>query len=123
MADSAKKRATDSKTITEKEDYEEMMADSAKKRATDSKTITEKEAQKADLEEDLDTAKTTSKATKKELIALGEYIASLHGQCDFLIDNFDLREDARAGEIDALKKAKAVLSGADYSFVEIRRFL
>merc|ERR1719359_2604087 len=105
---------------TAQEDYEEMMQESADKRATDSKTITEKEAQKADLEEDLETAKTTNKATKKELLALGEYIASLHGQCDFLIENFDLRKEARAGEIDALKKAKAVLSGADYSFVEIR---
>merc|ERR1719456_1891349 len=38
------------------EDYEELMADSAEKRAGDSKTITEKEAQKAGLEGDLDQA-------------------------------------------------------------------
>merc|ERR1719463_380070 len=39
---------------TAQEDYEEFMADSAEKRAADSKTITEKEAQKAGLEGDLD---------------------------------------------------------------------
>merc|ERR1719486_1751141 len=39
------------------EDYEELMADSAEKRAGDSKTITKKEAQKAGLEGDLDQAK------------------------------------------------------------------
>merc|ERR1719506_1011001 len=105
------------------EEYEDMMAKSAEKRATDSKTITEKEEQKAGAEGDLEDAKAADKAAKKELLALGEYIADLHAKCDFLLENFDLRKEARAGEIDALKKAKAVLSGADYSFVEIRRFL
>jgi len=105
------------------EEYEEMMAQSAKKRATDSKTITEKEEQKSGLEGDLEDAKAADKATKKELLALGEYIATLHSQCDFLLQNFDLRKDARAGEISALKKAKAVLSGADYSLVQVSAFL
>ncbi len=47
------------------------------------------------------------------------YIAQLHGSCDFLLENFDVRREARSGEIDAIKKAKAVLSGADYSFVQV----
>jgi len=97
------------------EEYEEMMSESAKKRATDSESITEKESQQAGLEGDLEDAKAADKAAKKELLALGEYMAQLHAQCDFLLENFDLRKDARAGEIDALKKAKAVLNGADYS--------
>jgi len=118
--------------MTEKEaqkDYEELMSESAAKREQDSKTITEKESQKAGLETDLETAKKDKADTGKELIALGEYIAQLHGSCDFLLDNFDLRKEARAGEIDALGKAKAVLNGADYSLVqvsskkEVRRFL
>merc|ERR1719446_1921441 len=108
---------------TSQEDYEEMMATSAEKRATDSKSITEQEAQKAGLEDDLDGYKDASKDSKQELLDLGEYIASLHGSCDFLLDNFDLRKDARANEVDALKKAKAVLNGADYSFVQVSSFL
>jgi len=108
---------------TAQEDYEELMADSAEKRATDSKTITEKEAQKAGLEGDLDQAVKDNKAAKGDLLALGEYIAQLHGSCDFLLENFDVRRDARSGEIDAIKKAKAVLSGADYSLVQVRSFL
>jgi len=118
--------------MTEKEaqkDYEELMSESAAKREQDSKTITEKESQKAGLELDLETAKKDHADTAKELIATGEYIAQLHGSCDFLIDNFDLRKEARANEIDALGKAKAVLNGADYSLMqvsstkEVRRFL
>merc|ERR1719160_1261814 len=108
---------------TAQEDYEEFMADSAEKRATDSKTITEKEAQKAGLEGDLDQAKKDLKATSTDLLALGEYIAQLHGSCDFLLENFDVRREARSGEIDAIKKAKAVLSGADYSLVQVNAFL
>ena len=37
---------------------------------------------------------------------------------DWLVKNFDNRQAARTGEIDALGKAKAVLSGADFSLVQ-----
>ena len=73
------------------EDYEELMKESAEKRAADSKTITEKESQKAGLEGELDSAKKEKKATATDLMALGEYIASLHGSCDFLLENFEVR--------------------------------
>ena len=73
------------------EDYEELMKESAAKRAADSTTITEKESQKAGLEGDLSAAKKDKKATATDLMALGEYIASLHGSCDFLLENFEVR--------------------------------
>jgi len=40
---------------------------------------------------------------------------SLHTQCDYLLKNFDLRQTARAQEIEALQQAKSVLSGANLS--------
>jgi len=104
-------------------DYEELMAESAAKRAEDSKMITEKESQKAGLEGDLEQGKKDKKATATELMALGEYVAGLHGSCDFLLKNFEVRKEARAGEIDAIGKAKAVLSGADYSLLQVKSFL
>merc|ERR1719321_2455499 len=55
--------------------YEEMMADSAEKRAADSKTITEKEGQKAGLEGDLEAVTKEHKGATGDLMALGEYIA------------------------------------------------
>jgi chromosome segregation ATPase len=105
------------------ENYEELMADSAAKRAADSKTITEKEAQKAGLEGDLEQGKKDKAASDKEMMMLKEYIASLHKDCDFLIQNFDLRKESRSSEIDALGKAKATLSGADFSFLQVKTFL
>jgi len=100
-------------------DYEELMAESADKRATDSKSVTEKTAQKAQLESDLEAAKEAKKNAVSELMSVQEYISQLHGSCDFLLQNYDLRKEARANEVDALKKAKAVLSGADFSFRQV----
>merc|ERR1719408_1146107 len=99
-------------------DYEEFMSDSVAKRTADSKSITEKEAQKAELEADLMGAKDLRKTKVAELMATQEYITQLHGSCDFLLQNYDLRKEARANEVEALKNAKAVLSGADFSFAQ-----
>merc|ERR1719265_1086464 len=100
------------------EDYEQYMKDSAEKRANDSKAITDKSAQKAQLEGELQAAKDSKKATEKELHATQEALHDLHTDCDWLLENFDLRKNARAEEIDALAKAKAVPSGADFSFMQ-----
>ena len=99
-------------------EYEEMMAESATKRADDSKAISDKTALKASEEEALMTEQDTKAATEKELMQTLEYIHALHGECDWLLKYFDARSEARAGEIDALGKAKAVLSGADYSLLQ-----
>jgi len=96
-------------------EYEEMMKDSAEKRVTDSKSITEKEGTKADDEANLQKAGKERLAKMKEAMATVSVIQSLHKDCDWLLKNFDVRKEARAGEVEALKKAKAVLSGADFS--------
>jgi hypothetical protein len=105
-------------TVSEKDaqaDYETMMADAAKKRAADSKLITEKEGMKAETEEALQ-AETDKKAeTTKTLMEELTYIKDLHVECDWLLKFYDVRKSARDSEIDALGKAKAVLSGADFS--------
>merc|ERR1719386_182178 len=109
--------------VTEKqaqEEYEEMMADSSEKRAADSKSLADKEAAKGDLENKLVELGDEHKATVKELMATEKYIGDLHGECDWLLQYFDVRKEARAGEIDALGKAKAVLNGADFSLVQTR---
>jgi hypothetical protein len=103
---------------TAQKDYEELMQKSADKRSIMSKTIVEKEGELAGTEERLAKAKKTNKAQKTDLMDLGEYVASLHGQCDFLIQNFDKRKEARTNEIEAIKKAKAVLAGADFSLAQ-----
>merc|ERR1719221_2309577 len=99
-------------------DYEEFMADSSDKRALDSKAITDKEAAKAETETQLQSDKDTKKSKMFEAMETAKYIGGLHEDCDWLLKYFDERKAARTGEIDALGKAKAVLSGADYSLVQ-----
>jgi hypothetical protein len=100
------------------EEYEELMRDSAAKRATDTKSIASKTAEKAATESDLVEAKSEKTDKTKEMMATEKFLGTLHLECDWLMKNYALRAEARAGEVDALSKAKAVLSGADYSFVQ-----
>merc|ERR1712151_266514 len=101
-------------------EYEEMMADSAAKRAQDSKSLTDKNAGKAATEESLQAEKDTKAATSHELMNTEKVIADLHAECDWLLKYYDVRKAARTSEIEALGKARAVLSGADYSLVQTK---
>mmetsp|Transcript_37300 Transcript_37300/g.87347 ORF Transcript_37300/g.87347 Transcript_37300/m.87347 type:complete len:714 (-) Transcript_37300:82-2223(-) len=50
-----------------------------------------------------------------ELDRLDKYETDLHTECDYVMKNFDIRQGARAQEIEALKQAKQILSGANLS--------
>jgi hypothetical protein len=107
--------------VEEKEaqkEYEQLLADSADKRATDSKAIEDKEGAKADLEARLLKDEESKTVTMKEAMATHQFLADVHADCDWLLSNFEARKQARAGEIDALTKGKAVLSGADFSLLQ-----
>merc|ERR1719238_2581628 len=77
-------------------DYEAAMDDSAAKRAQDAKTLTAKAATKADLEADIEAHTAAKNSASSELMATGEFIASLHAECDWLVQHFDARKEARA---------------------------
>jgi len=97
------------------EDYEKMMKDSADKRAQDSKSVSDKQAALADLAEAIEGHTEDKKSATDELGATLARIHALHGECDWIVQYYDARKEARVGEIDALGKAKDVLNGADYS--------
>merc|ERR1719293_305290 len=98
-----------------------MIADSAAKRKADTESMLQKESEKASTEEALEAEKENKADLTKELLATAEYLASVHGDCDWLLKFFDVRKQARAGEVESLKNAKAVLSGADYSLLQRRQ--
>jgi len=97
-------------------DYTELMTESQESRAADVKSVTDKSAAKADMEGKLVALKESKALTLEEAQNIAGYIAELHGSCDFILENFALRADARTSEIEGLKSAKAVLAGASYSF-------
>merc|ERR1719428_355956 len=100
------------------DDYEKLMFDCSEKRASDSKSLTDKTAAKADGEAALQSLTDGKEALGTELKAVLDYITSLHGECDFLLEFYSQRKEARASEIDAMGKAKDVLKGADYSLLQ-----
>merc|ERR550537_16849 len=95
-----------------------MTKDAAEKRAADSKSLSEKESAKADTEAALQNHEDDHTSGSKELAATLQVIQATHAECDWLIQYFEMRKEARDGELDSLSKAKAVLSGADYSFLQ-----
>merc|ERR1719346_164969 len=99
-------------------EYEQLMADSAGKRTLDTKSLTAKGAAKADAETGLQGHKQALADSSKESMLTAKYISSLHGECDWLLQYFDARKAARAAEVESLNRAKAVLSGADYSLLQ-----
>merc|ERR1719156_84298 len=86
------------------EDYETLMADSAAKRQADSKLLSEKEGAKAETGAALEASKETKASTVKELESTLETIKALHSECDWLLQYYDVRKEARTGEVDSLKK-------------------
>jgi len=100
------------------QDYEQLMKDSADKRAADSKAISEAESVLAEAQSDLSANKDDLRANAKKSKQNHEYNQDLHKTCDFLLDNYDARKKARTDELEGLDKAKAILSGADFSLIQ-----
>jgi len=99
--------------------YEKFMAEAAEKRATMSQASVDKESALAETESDVLVSKDSFKEKKGAAMGLAKYVGSLHGECDWLLKYHGTRAAARTGEIESLDKAKAVLSGADYSLIQM----
>lgn len=91
-------------------DYEKTLADAAEKRDADVTLTQEKAKTKADLETDLSDDKSELSNKKKEATVVEEVVSNLHKECDWLLEHFDLRAQARAEEKENLVQAKTVLS-------------
>merc|ERR1711988_1638864 len=105
------------------EEYEQMMADSSAKRKESTKQISDTKGAKADAEEALQSHTDTKDKKLKENMANDKVLSSLHAECDWLLQYFDVRKEARTSEIEAIGKAKAVLNGADFSLLQTGRRL
>merc|ERR1719213_1076318 len=80
------------------------------------KSITEKEEALSAAEADKSETEAALLAVNEELAKLADLNVGLHHDCDFLLENFEIRQTARKEEMDAIVEAKAILSGADFGF-------
>jgi len=100
-------------------DYETAMADAKETRISQTKSLEDKESAKSDADEAVQTNVDAKTAAGKELQGVLDYIMVLRADCDWIIKYYDTRKQARGDELDALGKAKDVLNGADFSFVQV----
>merc|ERR1711988_672604 len=111
-------KAMEAEAIRAEEDaqkaYEDFVKETNASIEAKSKDIANKSEEKAKAEGDLVQANEEKEATLLELEQLSNYNAELHESCDFIMKNFEIRQTARDEEIEALKQAKAILSGADF---------
>jgi len=96
-------------------DYEAFVTETNASIDEKSKDIVNKSEEKAKAEEDKTQAETDKENVMLELEQLGYEEADLHKTCDFVVKNFDIRQSGRDEEIEGLKQAKAILSGAKFA--------
>merc|ERR1712048_662397 len=111
-------KAMEAEAIRAEEDaqkaYEDFVKETNNTIEAKNKDMINKTEEKAKAETDLTQANEDKEAVLLELEQLSNYNAELHQSCDFVMKNFDIRQTARDEEIEALKQAKAILSGADF---------
>merc|ERR1719316_517223 len=84
--------------------YEGFVKDSNKLITANTESIANKSGAKASADEELALAKGDLGTTIEDILALDEVSKNLHGQCDFLLQNFEGRQSKRSQEIDALNQ-------------------
>merc|ERR1719456_939614 len=111
-------KAMEAETIRAEEDaqkaYEDFVKETNASIEANNKDIVNKSDVKAKTEISLVKNKEGKESVMIELQQLSNHEADLHSSCDFVLKNFDIRQTARDEEIEALKQAKAILSGANF---------
>jgi len=78
-----------------------------------STAVTAKSKAVSSSQVELEQANADLNSTDEEIASLGQFKADLHQQCDFVMKNFNIRQQARLQEIEAIQRAKAILSGSE----------
>merc|ERR1719262_1816290 len=111
-------KAMEAEAIRSEEDaqkaYEDFVKETNASVEAATKDMINKSEEKAKAEADKVEAEKEKEATMLELEQLSNYNAELHQSCDFVMKNFEIRQTARDEEVEALKQAKAILSGAKF---------
>jgi len=112
-------KAMEAEAIKGEEDataaYETFVTDTNASIEAKAKDIVNKSEEKAKLEAERTEAEEQKAEALAELESLSNENADLHKACDYILKNFEIRQTARDEEVEALKQAKAILSGSKFS--------
>merc|ERR1719327_768191 len=92
--------------------YEKFVKDSNDLIKQLSDSVAAKTKASATASADREQAKSDLDSKNGELESLALTLGDLHGECDFVLKNFNIRQKARMDEMEAIGQAKAILSGA-----------
>merc|ERR1719316_176489 len=99
--------------------YDDFVMETKTSIDTKTKDITNKTEEKAKAEADKVEAADDKETVVIQLETLTNYNNELHQSCDFTVKNFETRQTARDEEVEALRQAMAILSGAKFeSFLQ-----
>merc|ERR1719313_1515010 len=93
--------------------YVEFVTNSNAAIKSDKEAVAMKTEQKTQTIADKETSEADRAAALKDAENLYKTKADLHQACDFLIENFDVRQKARIDEMEALESSKQLFHGAD----------
>merc|ERR1740127_431650 len=95
--------------------YETVVKDTNASVEDKNRDITNKSSEKATAEADKTATEEAKETALNEQQQNKNSEADLHKSCDFVLKNFDIRQAARDQEVEALRQAKAILSGAKFT--------
>lgn len=98
-----------------KDAYTAFKEETTKTMETKAAEIVDKTAQKSKTDQDLVEEDEELDGVNTDLEDLASVKTGLHGECDYIMKNFDARQEGRDQEVDALRQAKAILKGMKVS--------
>merc|ERR1711957_771761 len=101
--------------VQEQAAYEQTVQDTNDSVAALQKEVVSKSKAKNKAKKDLQVTGQSLIEVMKELEGLSKANADLHGECDYVLKNFEVRQKARGDEVEALQQVKSILNGADLS--------
>mmetsp|Transcript_75730 Transcript_75730/g.239481 ORF Transcript_75730/g.239481 Transcript_75730/m.239481 type:complete len:707 (+) Transcript_75730:93-2213(+) len=96
------------------EDYAAFVKDATASIEADRAAIKQKTKQVAEASAEKSETEEAQLANGEDLAKQNDLLKAHHLECDFVLKYFDVRQKARAEEMDSIKDAKAILSGADF---------
>merc|ERR1719440_806810 len=93
--------------------YEQLIADTNESIDNLTKEVATKTKERAETKKELSATQTDLADAVQELEDLDKTNKDLHMDCDYVMKNFNIRQKARAEEIEALQQAKQILNGAN----------
>eukprot|EP00397_Hematodinium_sp_SG-2012_P018460 GEMP01018913.1.p1 GENE.GEMP01018913.1~~GEMP01018913.1.p1 ORF type:complete len:653 (-),score=219.28 GEMP01018913.1:660-2618(-) len=98
--------------------YEGFVAETNRSVETKTKGSINAEENKAKKEVERSEAQEEREGLQFKLDELANAEADFHKSCDFVLKNFEVRQEAREQEVQSLRQAKDILSGANFGFLQ-----